>query len=68
MRLISFDDEEYIEPPVLPFKDDALVNQGHDVPKPCLSPMDMRKSTPAGDLLHADSASTNKAQGTNVPP
>ena len=68
MRLISFNDQEYIEPPVLPFRDDALVNQGYEVPKPCLSPMEMRKSTPAGDSLHTDSASTNKTQGTNFPP
>ena len=68
MRLTSFDDQEYIEPPALPCRDNALINQGHEVPKPCLSPVEMRKSTPAGGLLHAGSASTNKAQGTNFPP
>ena len=68
MRLTSFGDQEYIKPPALPCRDDALVNQGHEVPIPCLSPVEMRKSTPAGGLLHADSASTNKAQGTKFPP
>ena len=68
MRLTSFDDQEYIEPPTLPCRDDAPINQAHEVPKPCLSPVELRKSTPAGGLLHAGSASTNKAQGTNFPP
>ena len=36
--------------------------------KPCLLSVEMRKSTPAGSLLHAGAASTNKAQGTNFPP
>ena len=30
MRLTSFCDREYIEPPALPCRDDALVNQGHE--------------------------------------
>ena len=66
MRLTSFCDREYIEPPALPCRDDALVNQGHEVAKPYLLPVEMRKSTPAGGLLHAGSASTSKTQGTNV--
>ena len=33
----------------------------------CLSAVEMRKSTPAGGLLHAGSASTNKAQGAKFP-
>ena len=68
MRLTSFGDQDYTKPPALPRRDDALVNQGHEVAKPCLSPVEMRKSTPAGSLLHAGAASTNKAQGTNFPP
>ena len=45
MRLTSFGDQGYIEPPALPCRDDALVNQGPEVPKLCLSPVEMRKST-----------------------
>ena len=65
MRLTSFGEQEHIELPALPCRDDAPVNQGHEVAKPCLSPVEMRKSTPGGGLLHAGSASTNKVQGTN---
>ena len=69
MRLTSFfGDQDYTEPPALPWRADALVNQGQEITKPCLSPVEIRKSTPAGSLLHAGAASTNKAQGTNVPP
>ena len=68
MRLTSFGDQDYIEPPALPCRDDALVNQGQKMAKPCLSLVKIRKSTPAGSLLHAGAASTNKAQGTNFPP
>ena len=56
------------EPPVLPCSDDVLVENGDASPKSCLSPVEMRKSIPAGGFLYAGSASTNKAQGTNVPP
>ena len=67
MRLTNFGDQQYIEPPALPCRDDALANQGHEVANPCLSPVEMRKPTPAGGLLHAGSASTSKTQGTNFP-
>ena len=36
MRLTSFGDKDYTESPALPSRDDALVNQGHEVAKPCL--------------------------------
>ena len=48
MRLTSFGDQDYTEPPALPCRDDAPVNQGHGVAKPCLSPVVVRKSTSAG--------------------
>ena len=44
MRLTSFGDRDYIEPLALPCRDDALVNKGHAVANPCLSPAEMRKS------------------------
>ena len=56
MRLTSFGDQHYTEPPALPCRDDALVNQGHEVAKPCFSPVEMRKSTSAGSLLLAGTA------------
>ena len=64
MRLTSFDIQEYAESPALSeyISDDDLVNQGARGPRPCLSPVEMRKSTPAGSLQHAGSASTYKAQ------
>ena len=68
MRLTSFGDEDYTEPPALPCRDDALVNQGHEVAKPCLSPVEIRKSTSAGSFLLAGATSTTKTQGTNCPP
>ena len=68
MRLTSFGDQDYTKPPALPCRDNALVNQGQEMAKPCLSPVEIRKSTPAGSSLHAGAASTNKAQGTNFPP
>ena len=68
MRLTNFGDQDYTEHPALPCRDDALVNQGHEVAKPCLSSVEMRKSIPVRGLLHAGSASTNKAQGTKFPP
>ena len=67
MRLTSFGDQDYTEPPALPCRDDALINQGHEVAKPCLSPEEIRKSTSAGSLIHAGATST-KTQGTNFPP
>ena len=68
MRLTSFGDQDYTEPPAVPCRDDALFNQGREVAKPCLSPVEMRKSSSAGSLLHAGAASTIKTQGTNFPP
>ena len=47
---------------------DALVDGDVEAPKPCLSPVKMRKSAPAGSLLHTGPASTYKALGTNFPP
>ena len=68
MRLTSFGDKRHTEPPAIPCRDNALVNQGQEIAKPCLSPLEIRKSTPAGSLLHAGAAYSNKAQGTNVSP
>ena len=68
MRLTCFGDQDYTEPPALPCRDDAPVNQDHEVAKPCLSPVEMRKSTSVRSLLHAGTASTNKTQGTNFIP
>ena len=47
--------------------DDALVNEGPEASKPCLSSVEIRKAVPAGDLLHAGSASIYKAQRDNFP-
>ena len=55
------------EPPLLPCRDHFLVENGDSSPKSCLSAVEMCKATPAGGLLHAGSASTNKTQGTNFP-
>ena len=67
-RLTSFGDKDYTEPPALPSRDDALVNQGHEVAKPCLSPVEIRKSISADSLQRAGATSTTKTQGTNFPP
>ena len=68
MRLTSFGDKDYTEPPALPSRDDALVNQGHEVAKPCLSTVEIRKSTSADSLQRTGATSTTKTQGTNFPP
>ena len=68
MRLTSFGDKDYTKPPALPCRDDALVNQGHEMAKPCLSTVEIRKSTSAGSFLPAGATSTTKTQGTNFPP
>ena len=69
MHLTSFGDKDYTEPPAFPCRDDALVNQGHEVAKPCLSPVEMiRMSTSAGSLLDGGATSITKTQGTNFPP
>ena len=46
------------EPPALPLRDDALVDKSAAARKPCLSPVEMRTLTAAGDLLTARTAST----------
>ena len=68
MRLTSFGDKDYTKPPALPCRDDVLFNQGHAVAKPCLSPVEIRKSTSAGSLQHAGATSITKTQGTNFSP
>ena len=68
MRLTGFGDKDYTEPPTLPCRDNTLVNQSHKVAKPCLSPVEIRKSTSAGSLQRAGATSTTKTQGTNFPP
>ena len=68
MRLTSFGDKDYTKPPALPCRDDALVNQAHEVAKPCLSPVEIRTSTSAGGLLDAGATSITKIQATNFPP
>ena len=56
------------EPPVFPCRGDVPVENGDVSLKSCLSPVEISKSTPACDLLHAGPASTNKAQWTNFSP
>ena len=46
------------EPPVLPLRDDALVNKDAAVPKPCLSDVEMLTLTAAGSVLPAGTAKT----------
>ena len=59
MRLTSFRDQEFTEPSALSkYSDDALVDEGAKAPKSRLSLVTIRKSTPAGGLLDADSSST----------
>ena len=55
MCLTSFRDDS-TEPPALPCRDDVLVNKGAAVPKPCLSPVEMRTLTAAGGLPPASTA------------
>ena len=59
MCLASFDDDS-TEPPALPCRDDAMVNKGAAVPKPCLSPVKKRTLTATGGLLPTSTASTAK--------
>ena len=55
----SFSEEEGTEPPALPIcRNNALVDEGAEVPNPRLSPEEMRMSISAGGLLLADTAST----------
>ena len=68
MRLTSFGDKHHTEPPALPCRDYALVNQGYEVTKTCLSPVKIRKSISAGSLLDAAATLITKTQGTNFPP
>ena len=46
------------EPPALPCRDDALVDIGTAVPKPCLSSVEMRTLTAAGGLFPTGKTST----------
>ena len=46
------------EPPALPCRDDVLVENGAAAPNSCLSPLEMRSPTAAGDLLPAGMATT----------
>ena len=46
------------EPSAVPHRDDILVDKSTAAPKPCLSPVEMRKLTTAGGLLPAGTAST----------
>ena len=46
------------EPPVLPRRDDVLVDNGASAPKSCLSPLEMRTPTAAGGLHPAGKDST----------
>ena len=56
MCLTSFGDDS-TGPRTFPYsRDDALVNKGAAAPKPCLSPMEMRTLTAAGDLLPTGTA------------
>ena len=57
MCLTSFGDDSS-EPPALSCKDGALVDKGAEVPKPCLSHVEMRTPPVAGGLLPAGTAST----------
>ena len=45
------------EPPALPRSDDVLVEKGAAGPKPCLSPVEMRTLTAAGNLRPTGKAS-----------
>ena len=45
------------EPPALPRRDDVLVDKGVAAPKLCLSPVEMRTLTTAGNSLLAGKAS-----------
>ena len=64
MCLASFVDDS-TKPPTIPRMDDVSVNEGAAVPKPCLSPVEMRMLTAAGGLLPAGTASTEI--GTTFP-
>ena len=46
------------EPSALTYKDNALIDKDAEVPKPCLSPVEIRTPTVAGGLLLASTAST----------
>ena len=67
MRLTSFGDDS-TEPPALPCRDDALVDQGAEAPKPCLSPGEMRMTTTAGGLLPAGTVSSAMRAIFSPPP
>ena len=50
--------DEKAEPPALPHEDDILVDNGAAAPRPCLSPVEMRRLTAAGDLPSTGKTST----------
>ena len=69
MRQTSVCEEGSIEPPAFPiYRDDALVDEGTEVPKPCISSGEMRTSTPAGSLLLTGTASTTTGAIFLLPP
>ena len=55
------------EPPVLPCRDDFLVQNGAAASKSCLSPLGMRPPTVAGGLLPTGMASTATRTTFNLP-
>ena len=57
MCLTSFGDDS-AGPLALPHREDALVDKGLAAPKSCLSPVEMRTLTAAGDFLATGEAST----------
>ena len=56
------------EPPAIPCRDDALVENGAAVPKSCLPSMELRSPTAAGGLLPTGEASIATRTTSNQPP
>ena len=56
------------EPLALPCREDVLTENGAAVPKPCLSPLEMRTPTVAGGLLPAGTTSTATRTTFDQPP
>ena len=56
------------EPPVLPCRDDVVVESGPAASESCLSSMEMRSSTAAGGLVPTGEASTASETILNEPP
>ena len=57
-----------VEPPALPLRDDALVDNGAAAPKLFLSPVEIRTLTAAGGLLLAGTSSTTTSTIFPQPP